>query len=71
MSSQSRAERGVRFPEYSPFGRLATFPEAIYMNRSLGLAARLVYLSLALLPALSYAQSKTAAPTITVYKTPT
>jgi len=71
MSSRSRAERGIRFPEYSPFGRLTTFPEAIYMNRLLGLAATVVYLSLALLPVTSHAQPKASAPTITVYKTPT
>jgi len=41
------------------------------VNRSLNLAAALIYLSLALLPAMSYAQSKTPEPMITVYKTPT
>jgi hypothetical protein len=41
------------------------------MNRSLSLAAALIYLSLALSPVMSYAQSRTPAPTVTVYKTPT
>ena len=41
------------------------------MYRSLSLAGALIYLSLALSPVMSHAQSRTPAPTITVYKAPT
>ena len=41
------------------------------MNRLLRVVAALIYLSLALSPVMSYAQPRTPAPTITVYKTPT
>jgi hypothetical protein len=41
------------------------------MNRLLSIMAVLVYLSVGIVPNPSHAQSKTAARTITVYKTPT
>ena len=59
------------FPEGNAFVRLTPFPEVFVVNRSLNLAAALIYLILALLPAMSYAQSKTPEPMSTVYKTPT
>jgi hypothetical protein len=40
-------------------------------SRRVGFVTTFIYVSLTLLPIVSYAQSKTSSPKVTVYKTPT